>query len=73
VEQARAIDGVHTVIVPDVGEQTHRLRSSWDRPVLVTARGTTPGAALGAARQAVQAITITTTAEPPEPTHLSQM
>lgn len=59
VEQARAIDGVNTVIAPDVGELTHELRSSWDRPVLVTARGETPHQALDAARQAVERIVFT--------------
>jgi biotin carboxylase len=59
VERAGAIVGVNTVIVPDPGEETHELRSSWDRPVMVTARGDTPATALGAAQQAVEAITVT--------------
>jgi L-amino acid ligase C-terminal domain 2 len=59
VDEAEAIKGVETVAAPDVGEDTNWLRSSWDRPVLVTARGDTAAAALAAARQAVDSIVVT--------------
>lgn len=59
VDKARAIAGVNTVAVPDAGEETHELRSSWDRPMMVTAMGATADAALAAAQQAIDTITVT--------------
>ena len=59
VEEARALPGVHTCIASvSAGEQTHDLRSSWDRASLVTAEGATPQEALGNAQRAVDRITV---------------
>lgn len=58
VDEARAVPGVHTVVAPHVGEETHELRSSWDRPALVTAEGSTPSEALDRARQAIDRIVV---------------
>jgi len=58
VAEAQAIPGVHTLIVPSVGEDVHELRSSWDRPALVTAEAVTPAGALAAAQQAIDLIAV---------------
>jgi len=59
VEEASALPGVHTCIASVApGDQTHELRSSWDRATLVTAEGATPAEALANAQRAVDNITI---------------
>jgi biotin carboxylase len=58
VDEARALPGVHTVIAPHVGDETHELRSPWDRQVLVTAEAATAAEALATAREAVDRIRI---------------
>jgi biotin carboxylase len=59
VEEAKAVPGVHTCVATvTAGEQTHELRSSWDRIALVTAEGATPDEALANAQQAIDRITV---------------
>ncbi|HEY8472076.1 MAG TPA: ATP-grasp domain-containing protein [Natronosporangium sp.] len=58
VEAAKAVPGVRTVAAPAVGSETHPLRSSGDRPVLVTAAGDTPAAALANAQRAAELVRI---------------
>jgi biotin carboxylase len=56
--EARAAAGVHTVVAPAVGDETHELRSSWDRVAMVTAEGATPAEALANAQKAIAMIDI---------------
>lgn len=58
LEEAQAIAGVHTVHAPDVGDESHELRSSWDRASLVTAEGATAAEALANAQRAISRITV---------------
>jgi biotin carboxylase len=58
IDDARGIEGVHTVAAPQIGSVTGELRSSWDRQVASTAVGTTPEEALHRAQAAVGSIKV---------------
>jgi biotin carboxylase len=58
VEEARAVEGVRTVINVSAGDKVYALRSSWDRIAGVIADGPTPAEALARAQQGLGRITI---------------
>jgi biotin carboxylase len=58
IEDARAVEGVRTVINVSAGDQVYKMRSSWDRIAGVIADGASPADALDSAKRGLACITI---------------